>query len=116
MRLRVVGLVGVALVLAVGIAVFLTDQEASIEAYRVRDDDTVVITALGGTNWIGTRVHQVTESDEMIRVWVRSFEWPFLPHNDRGVPFRFVIDLDAPLGDRLVVNGATQAEVLESEP
>jgi hypothetical protein len=90
---RLVGLMAVAVVVLVGIGVFMTDQAAPILDYRVRDDDTIVLTAGGGTNWVGTRVDQVVESDTTVRVWVRSFEWPIIAHGDASVPFRFVVDL-----------------------
>jgi hypothetical protein len=91
-----------AILIAGGVA--LTDKDASLIDYRARDDDTIVVTALGGSNWFGTRVHDVRESASTVTVRVRSLEVP-LPHSDIGIPYRFGIDLASPLGDRKVVDG-----------
>jgi hypothetical protein len=101
----------VVLVVILAVVVVMTDQDAPLVQYGIRDDDTIVIEALGGNNWFWTRVHEVRETESTVTVRVRSLGIPILPTGDVGIPYRFVIDLASPLGDRRVVDGATGADV-----
>jgi hypothetical protein len=92
------------------ILILSTDQDARLEAYRVLDDDTIEVQFIGGTNWFWTRLDSLEESAESVMIRVRSFEWP-VPHTDVGVPYELTVDLDAPLGERIVIDAPTGTEV-----
>ena len=115
---RVRGLLLVILAALAAVAFFFVavDHPVPIERYRVRDDDTIVISVFGGGNWYWTRVASVDVTPTTVSITVRTTEVDFLPHTDIGINYEFVVDLDAPLGDRVVVDTVTDAAVPLVQP
>lgn len=100
-------------VTAVWALMAIYDRAQPLDYYRLVGDRTIVVgTITGRGTW--TRVSSVTETPISIVVAVRSFPIPFVPAAGVGIPIEFVITLEAPLGDRTVVDAATGAAVRAS--
>lgn len=106
-------LVAAGVVAAAGAVFAVMDRPAPLDYYRLVGDRTIVVhTITGRATW--TRVSSVSESPTSVVVTVRSFRIPFVPASGVGIPIEFVITLEAPLGDRTVVDAATGAAVRPS--
>jgi hypothetical protein len=90
------------------------DRAAPIEYYRLVGDRTIVVgTITGVATW--SRVSSVTETPTSVVVAVRSFDIPFVPRSGVGLPIEYVVTLEAPLGDRTVVDASTGAAVRQTD-
>jgi hypothetical protein len=103
-----------ALVLAAGAGVFVAlDRPDPIDYYRLVGDRTIVVGTLTGVaTW--SRVSSVTETPTSVVVAVRSFRFP-VPAPAAGIPIEYVVTLEAPLGDRTVVDATTGAAVRQTD-
>jgi hypothetical protein len=104
-------LIGVlfAVALAVGIAALgfwlasTAGRTDRLEYYRMMDPDTIIIGVVSGRiAW--TRVTDVAETGSEVRITVRTIDNP-LPATGQGFPIELTVDLDEPLGHRVVVDG-----------
>jgi hypothetical protein len=104
-----------ALVVLVPLAFGLRGQVIPIESYRIREPDTIVLRVLhGGLSWV--RVGDLAEDAATVRIEVRESAVP-LGRGAIGLQSELVVDLEAPLGDRRVIDAATEGEVpRHSEP
>jgi hypothetical protein len=104
-----------ALVLAAGAGVFVAlDRPDPIDYYRLVGDRTIVVGSITGRGaW--TRVSSVTETPTSVVVAVRSFDIPFVPRAEGGLPIEYVVTLDSPLGDRTVLDASTGGAVPEAK-
>jgi hypothetical protein len=86
-----------------GFNALLGGEQLPANAYRVEDADTIIVTGITGPGaW--TRITNVVESGTEVRITVRSFRWPG-SYTSIGEPIAWTVDLERPLGDRIVHDG-----------
>lgn len=79
-------------------------QLVPAHAYDVIDADTIVVASLTGQGaW--TRITNVVESASEVRVSIRFLRWPMGTFTNEGYPIEWTLDLNDPLGDRVVHDG-----------
>lgn len=82
------------------------DHPIPIAAYRVIDEQTLVVAVSGNGNW-GTRVTSVEESPTTVTVSAAKFHFQPGPGTASAIPMELIVHLQAPLGSRHVVDGST---------
>ncbi len=88
-------------VLAVA-AYVLIGRSVSIEFYRILDERTIAVQVVtGDQTW--TRVAWVRETDSTVEIAVTSVSAP-LPMTSIGKPLVLTINLQHPLGNRIVID------------
>jgi hypothetical protein len=103
-RAAVAPAVAVLVIVLVG-SVRALDRPMPIEGYRLISPSSIGLeTITGPGSW--TRVTGVSETSSSIMVTVNSLQAP-LPGSDVGQFLELVINLDAPLGARLVIDGSS---------
>lgn len=98
-------LVGAAMAVAVGVVsvyALIPASQLAVNHYVVVDADTLVISTVTGDGQ--TLRVDVAESPTEVRLTVNSFTWPFGAKSDLGRDVELAVELDAPLGDRPVVD------------
>lgn len=75
-----------------------------LDSFRRSGETTLVVQGERGEgDW--SRVVSVEETATSVTVTVKTLSIPLLPRSAVGYPTEFIIELDAPLGDRLVTDG-----------
>jgi hypothetical protein len=98
--LIVLGVIGV--VLVVWLFVLEPGNPRLLDDYALEDADTLRVgTTTIDAGW--TRVTEVTETESEVLIVVKLFTWP-VPGGGPEERIEFVVDLDAPLGDRVVTD------------
>ena len=88
-------------------------RETRIESYRLDADGRPVVMNSSGGPLRWNRIAEVEESDVSVTVTVRTAVPP-VPMADIGIPAELIVPLDAPLGDRAVIDGSTGEPVPEA--
>lgn len=99
----------VVLVLVV-LSVRALDRTISIIAYRVIDEQTLVVAVSGNGNW-GTRVTSVEETLTTVTVSAAMFHFQPGPGTASAIPMELTVRLQSPLGSRRVVDGSSGVTV-----
>ena len=86
----------------VGLYAFIPAGHRAVDWYAILDADTLLIGTVTGDGE-SIRV-DVSESPTEVRLTVQAFSWPFVVHADLGREARLVVELEAPLDDRPVVD------------
>ncbi len=76
-------------------------QPHSIDHYRLVDADTLVI-RVWAEEEAETRVTGIAETDDSVTITVRTFSFVIGPQAPEPVPMDLTVDLQRPLGNRLV--------------
>lgn len=96
--------VATGLVIVGGTYVAAGGAPVRVDSYRLARDSTIVVEAERGTgDWV--RLTDLEESDTQVRVTVKRVSIPFFGRTGVGIPVYFTIDLEQPLGDRVVEDG-----------
>jgi hypothetical protein len=92
---------------ALGVLAFqLLDTPARIDYYRLADDHTVIVgTTSGPRAWV--RVTGVSETSKAVTITVRTVFIQLGPSTAVGYAYESEAKLEAPLGDRRVIDGTT---------
>jgi hypothetical protein len=88
-------------------------RETRIESYRLDAEGRLVVMTSSGGPLRWNRLANVEERDDAVRVTVRTAVPP-VPMADIGIPAELIVPLDAPLGDRAVIDGSTGEPVPEA--
>jgi hypothetical protein len=98
-----VGLIGAGIGVAIVAHAASGGSPMRVDSYTVEGPTTIVIQADGGSGtWL--RLTDVEESSTEVRITVKRISVP-LPRTAAAVPIYFVVELDDPLGDRVVTDG-----------
>ena len=108
-RQRLGCLILAAIVVLVPLAFGLRGTVIRIESYRLLEADTIAAEVThGNLDW--TRVGATVESESAVTVEVRMSTVP-VPQAGVGYSLVLTVELEAPLGDRRVIDASTFAEV-----
>lgn len=103
-RKRLIGLGVAGVLLLAGAYVASGGSPMRVDSYTLEGPSTLVIEAVGGRGaWL--RLTDVVESDTEVRITVKRVSIPLLGRTAIGIPEHFVVELDEPLGDRVVNDG-----------
>ncbi len=82
---------------------FLIGHPTWVERYRAMDEDTLVVDVTAGGSGTWTWMRAVDETDETVTIAVRTVNLP-VPMASIGYPRELAIDLQQPLGERVVLD------------
>lgn len=88
-------------------------QPLELVSYRVVDPQTLDLVGYGAqSEW--THVTGVTETDATVTIAVNHLAFEPFPHTDAGYRISVKVHLNAPLGNREVIDGSTGFPIPES--
>jgi hypothetical protein len=107
--------VGLIVVLALA-TLRLLYQPVTLESYRIVDPRELVVSGYGSST-ARTNLSDVTETGSTVSIRVDAFTFELGPGTALGEPLDVIVHLEAPLGDRTVIDGSTGQEVrLAAQP
>ena len=99
----------IAALVLVPLAFGLRGTRLRIESYQVVDPDTIAVQVTHGSlDW--TRVGDVHETDDAVEIEVRVSTLP-VPQTSVGYGLVLTVDLEAPLGERRVIDARDGSDV-----
>ncbi|MFL5708838.1 MAG: hypothetical protein ACJ77Y_07605 [Chloroflexota bacterium] len=90
-------------------------QPVALQSYRMLDPQALVVTGYGAAT-ARTNLSDVTETGSTVSIRVDAFAFELGPSGALGHPLEVVVHLDAPLGDRSVIDGSTGQEIPAAPP
>jgi hypothetical protein len=102
----VLGIVATLTVIILALYALIPAGHRAVDYYVVTNPETLLIGTITGAGE-SLRVDVVespTEVSLTVKAFTDPFTWPWAPHADVGRAVELVVELEAPLGDRLVVD------------
>ena len=85
-------------------------QPVALQSYRILDPQALVVRGFAGAT-ARTNLSDVTETVSTVSIRVDAFTFELGPSTAQGHALDVVVHLDAPLGDRTVIDGSTGQEI-----
>jgi hypothetical protein len=92
------------------VTVRLLYQPLTLRSYQLLDPQTLVVTGYGART-ARPNLSDVTQTASTVTVRVDAFTFELGPGTAAGYRLDIVVPLDAPLGDRSVIDGSTGQEI-----